>query len=511
MSLSTPARRPSFPHAPSPRRAAILFAISLLIVAVPDVGGSARPPDAPAKDGYFKVAKRGEGWAFIDPRGRDFFSLGINVINPAEDAAVAPPKYDGLARHGGSREKWRAFTLGRLDAWNFNTIGAWSALRGRPYVLELSLSYSWIDVFGDDFETYVRRAALESRKRPDVAADYPALAADRQLIGYFTDNELDWGWGYAWTGAPGDLSLFEYYAGLGADDPGKKAWAAHLAAAHGGNFNDLRRVWDTDAGSEAALLAVKSIAPCGKDRWAEAGRVADGFLRTVAERYFAVTGGVMRKHLPNHLNLGTRLTPRFPTVVAEVAGRHVDVLSFNVYSRDLEFVKSEVTRLHRAGGRPVLVTEFAFPARRNLSGNASKGYEQVEVPDDAARGREYARFVGAVGEIPAVVGCHWFQYHDEPTCGRNDGESVNFGFVDLADAVYDDLARQAAGANAQLLRKRMPATAPSPPAVCPGPIRSSGITVVIDGSSVRPPLHTDRLYPAQRSRPGHGIVPRLRR
>lgn len=35
--------------------------------------------------------------------------------------------------------------------------------------------------------------------------------------------------------------------------------------------------------------------------------------------------------------------------------------------------------------------------------------------------------------LPAVVGMDWFQYFDEPTHGRDDGENFNFGLVDIHD------------------------------------------------------------------------------
>jgi len=389
----------------------------------------------------------------VDPHGNNFFSLGINLIEPTEQEKVKGRKYDGLSRHQGSLGEWRAFTLRRLEAWNFNTIGAWSSLRGKPYVVELSLSYRWIDVFGEGFEKYVRRAAQEALRRSDIASDYAALAGDSMLVGYFTDNELAWGSGYGWSGKSGDLSLFEYYATLEPEAPGKKAWAAYLAGAYGADFAKLRRIWKVDASDEQDLLAVTEIAPRSPEYQAEARRVADGFLRLAAERYFQVTSRLMRGYLPNHLNLGTRLTPHFPSVVAETAGKYGDVLSFNVYSRDLDFVQAELSRLHRAGKKPVLVSEFSFPARENRSGNTNGGYDQAEVQNDAERGRYYARWLETIGELPFVVGCHWFGYFDQPSGGRADGESCNFGFVDLEDRVYEMLASQASAANARALQR----------------------------------------------------------
>ncbi len=146
--------------------------------------------------------------------------------------------------------------------------------------------------------------------------------------------------------------------------------------------------------------------------------------------------------------------PGFPGVVAETAGRHVDVVSFNMYTRNLTGFRRELTRLHDASGKPVLISEFAFPARENRSGNRNEGYENAEVQDDSARGNYLARSVDMFVALPFVVGYHWFQYHDAPTNGRTDGESGNFGFVDLDNRVYEDLGRAAAKANARALARR---------------------------------------------------------
>ncbi|HUG89269.1 MAG TPA: hypothetical protein VML55_00445 [Planctomycetaceae bacterium] len=414
---------------------------------------TAYAPGAEPAAGFFRVRDSDGNWFFIDPQNRPFFSIGINCINPADDD-VPGPKYNGLARHGGDLEKWRRKTLERLRSWNVNTIGAWSSLRGMPYVLELSLSYAWADVFDDDFENYVRQAALDVLKRPDVAADYETLARDPLLIGYFTDNELPWGWGYEWSGNENELSLFEYYATLKPESAGKQAWAAYLAETYNQDWNRLSRVWNVMAARRADLLDATKIAPRSPQHRVEARRVADGFLKRIAERYFDVTNRVMRGHLPRHLNLGCRMTPGFPPVVAEVAGRYADVMSFNIYERGPARIVEELTRLHKASGKPVMLTEFSFPARKNRSGNTNAGYERATVRDDRERGEHYARCLDALAELPFVVGCHWFQYYDEPTQGRSDGENCNFGFVDVQDRVYEDLSRAAAAANHRAISRR---------------------------------------------------------
>ena len=40
---------------------------------------------------------------------------------------------------------------------------------------------------------------------------------------------------------------------------------------------------------------------------------------------------------------------------------------------------------------------------------------------------------------PALVGAHWFQYLDEPTTGRFDGENYQVGFVDICDRPYPEM------------------------------------------------------------------------
>ena len=40
---------------------------------------------------------------------------------------------------------------------------------------------------------------------------------------------------------------------------------------------------------------------------------------------------------------------------------------------------------------------------------------------------------------PNVIGVHWFQYADEPTGGRGDGEDYDFGLVDINDRPYGNL------------------------------------------------------------------------
>lgn len=35
-----------------------------------------------------------------------------------------------------------------------------------------------------------------------------------------------------------------------------------------------------------------------------------------------------------------------------------------------------------------------------------------------------------------MVGTHWFQFYDQPTTGRFDGENMQHGLIDLCDTPY---------------------------------------------------------------------------
>jgi len=41
--------------------------------------------------------------------------------------------------------------------------------------------------------------------------------------------------------------------------------------------------------------------------------------------------------------------------------------------------------------------------------------------------------------MPELVGTHYFQWADQPSTGRLDGENYNIGLVDVTDRPYPDL------------------------------------------------------------------------
>jgi hypothetical protein len=82
---------------------------------------------------------------------------------------------------------------------------------------------------------------------------------------------------------------------------------------------------------------------------------------------------------------------------------------------------------------PLIIGEFHFGALDR--GLFHPGL--VPVADQRARAESYKAYVAGALRHPQFVGCHWFQYQDEPTTGRvYDEENYQIGFVDVADTPY---------------------------------------------------------------------------
>ena len=121
-------------------------------------------------------------------------------------------------------------------------------------------------------------------------------------------------------------------------------------------------------------------------------------------------------------------------------------MSFNVYSAELS--GEEWTRF-RALEKPALIGEFQFGSTD--TGLFWPGLFDVGVAEE--RGPAYGAYLRSALANPDIVGCHWFQYVDEPVTGRLlDGENGNMGFVSVADVPYRGLVSAARDANLALLK-----------------------------------------------------------
>ena len=456
-----------------------------------DTGGGFRAT------GFFRTESRDGRWWLVTPDGNPFFSIGMDVVQPAGATFVEGrefmfrdlPARDGeLAAHWSERDdrrglgaqrgrgfdhgrafdfytanlerkfgadwrpRWREETLARLQAWGFNTIGDWSepqlcALHRLPYTVPLSpegdyarvsSGNDWWGPMPDAFDPNF--AAATDRMAEHAAARF---RGDPYLIGYFVDNELSWGSGWStdprqrYSTAIGTLAA-------GTQSPTKSAFIAQLTESYR-EPQRLAEAWGIPLAAWDDLRHAGFTLP--QASLEKPAVIADlaAFTRRFAEAYFRTVAETLHRYDPDHLYLGSRFAWQTPEAV-EACARWCDVISFNRYRRSIAG-DEEWTRFH-ALGKPALIGEFHFGSTdRGLFWEGLAG-----VGSESERGPAYAHYLRAVAANPDFVGAHWFKYIDEPLTGRLlDGENGHIGFVTVADLPYEGLVAAAPDANHAVL------------------------------------------------------------
>ncbi len=465
---------------------------------VPDrdeYGGWASGPKV-AATGFFGTVKRDGKWWLVDPAGHLFFSLGIDVIDSRPDGdsftfvagrkemfTWLPASDDPLGRYYGYQKRivygptqqgrtysfyranlerkygpdwlaaWRTSALDRLRAWGFNTIGNWSdpalyACKKVPYTatIEIFGNYarisSGIDYWGkmhDPFDPAFVQAVDRS-----IGMGTEKYRDDPWCVGYFIDNEISWGSGF---GAASDKEHFGLVYGTlsgGPDSPAKKAFVEQLKSRYA-TVEQLNQAWGSTFASWQTLLEhpfhpPASLAAPMKDDFGK-------FLTAFADQYFKTVHDAVRKYDPHHLYLGCRFAWRTTEAVI-AAARYADVVSFNIYR---SHVDPEEWGFTTSLNKPCIIGEFHFGAVDR--GMFHTGL--VTTPNQQARAAMYKQYLESVEDNSAFVGCHWFQYYDEPLTGRSDdGENYNIGFVSVTDTPYPEMVEAAKAVSSELYSRR---------------------------------------------------------
>ncbi|MCL5279387.1 MAG: beta-galactosidase [Planctomycetes bacterium] len=429
-------------------------------------GGWADGPKLKAT-GFFRVQKHKGKWWLVDPTGKLFWSHGLDCIRsvnatpitdreryfrnlPGKDspfarfygeAARAPLGYykdhapyrtydftsaNLLRKYGEDFEQIFAdVTHRRLASWAVNTIANWSdekiyLLRWTPYAatisfdarkLEGSQGYwgKFYDVFDPSFETNLRRR-LEREKGQ--------TAGDPWCLGYFVHNELAWG---------DDTSLALATLVSPADQPAKIIFVEDLKARYE-TIEELNQAWGTNHTSWEALLQSQKTPDQVKAR-----PDLEEFYTKIAETYFSTIRRELKRAAPEQLYLGCR----FAWVndrAARAATKFCDVVSYNRYTYSVQD-----TKLPDGIDMPVIIGEFHFGALDR--GLFHTGLRRAENQKD--RAEKYTAYVRGALRNPYIVGTHWFQYLDQPTTGRGDGENYQIGFVDICDKPYPEIVQAA--------------------------------------------------------------------
>jgi len=176
-------------------------------------------------------------------------------------------------------------------------------------------------------------------------------------------------------------------------------------------------------------------------------RDLNAFIYRFSLEYFTTIRDAIRRTSPHHLYLGCRFAWGNQTSY-RAAAEVCDVVSFNIYKQTVDPAEYGFTS---ELGKPCIIGEFHFGALDR--GMFHTGL--VKAKDQADRARKYANYVRSVADMPAFVGCHWFQFVDEPITGRwFDGENYNIGFVTVVDQPYPELVAAARRVHAELYARR---------------------------------------------------------
>jgi len=451
-------------------------------------GWAAGPALAPGK--HFRAEKLDGRWWLVDPDGRLFWSFGADCVRAESSTPVTdreayyawlPEKESAFgaflskgngAAHGYYERKWgyRTFDFARanllrkygdgwaaatvdlahrrLRSWGLNTVANWSdaavcAARRTPYTANASFSSKTIagsegywgrfpDPYDPSFREGIRRA-MEKQKAAGAVGD-------PWCIGFFVHNELGWG---------KETSLSVAALKSPPDQPAKIAMVAAVRQAYG-RIGSLNEAWGTGHASWEDFAACTNAPEAAK-----ASSDLEKLYGRIAETYFRVLREEVKKAAPDQMYLGCRFA-WVNDLAVKAAAPHCDALSFNKYDYDVGRMK-----LPEGVDRPVVIGEFHFGALDR--GMFHTGLKATE--NQADRAAKFRAYLESALRHPNLVGAHWFQYRDQATTGRSDGENYQIGLVDICDTPYPETiaAARAVGAEMYALRAgARPAAAPAP-------------------------------------------------
>jgi hypothetical protein len=378
--------------------------------------------------GFFRVEQINGKWWFVDPEGYLFFSTGSTGIGPRSEFSrvkgreyifkAMPPSEEvnaagpipnqsavtisrsnssffswNLYRRFGKDwyQKWMDYTVRRMDNWGLNTIANWSdpTLGGSHRKAYVATLRGWgietgqmgmPDVYDPGYEELVNKAAdQQCTPRKD----------DPLLLGYFIGNEPAW--------PNRELEL----------------------------VNVILKGEKTPMQIELKKYLKKVDTP----------ELRKAFIYRTYAKFISTVNAAVKKHDQNHLNLGLRFGGSAPDEIIK-ASKGFDVFSFNNYGYVVN--PNTIKRISDLTGLPMIIGEFHFGVPgRGLAPGLAQTVNQEE------RGVAYSYYVENAAANPAIIGTHWFQWIDQPSTGRNDGENYNIGFVDVTDQPYNELVNAA--------------------------------------------------------------------
>jgi len=430
-----------------------------------------------SRSGCISLEKKGGNWWFIDPAGKPFVSLGVNHIEPhlwmgpynlqhtlkryGEDFVLPDGRFNPA---GDAARKWIHAQVERANELGFNTFAKHthpsipsSLYSDRVFYvasLETAPLGRWRrnkgespmpDVFSDDFASHLKSVVA------DACCEH---AGNSNLLGYLFVDVPNWETNQVPGTKENDVMIYPWIntiVRLAEYSAGKRAWIDHLKARYP-DADSAARSWGIPT-SPAYGISWEYLArlnswftPVDRER---TRADLEGFMGTIADRWYGLHHDAIRAKDPNHLILGDKSrVDHFRDWLVPVLKKYVDVVliqSYNHFSMDREITDW----IYEQTGKPILNGDGSFgypnPHQQKYSVKGFRSNAKT-VEEVAAMYRDYLET--AISR-PYYVGWHHCGFLEQwDGSERGDVNSNENGFLDPFENEYTawtDLIRQTNG------------------------------------------------------------------
>ncbi|HMR82136.1 MAG TPA: sugar-binding protein [Niabella sp.] len=416
--------------------------------------------------GFFHVQQLKNGrFVLVDPAGNAYFSLGVNGVgysgdtythvkgreriyewlpgftNKASDKDYTyRPAYlnhnsENFSFYVANRvrvspsfhlDSFYNESVYRLRKWGFNSEGGFSNTPVNtnlnfPQVRFANLPEQYRISGSSLFDIYADNVTSEIYKRFNQQA-IASQAGNPLIIGYFFGNEIDY------------HQFKNIIPAKKASEVATKKVLVHFLQDRYQTIKAFNESWETAYSAFTDMY--ESAVSVTTEKASEDMML---FLEIYLDKFYTTIIGEFRKFDKNHLILGDRYftavmnDPRLRQVISKVAARHLDVVSYNYYTYELDMER--LKEMHRISGKPIMITEYHY-------GDPTQGQtSSIQMMDnEEQKGLAYRNYVENLAATGFVVGAHWFEYLDQAVTGRwfqgYNGEGFGIGLLNVTDQPY---------------------------------------------------------------------------
>jgi hypothetical protein len=133
---------------------------------------------------FWKIVKENNIWWFRSPEGKNEFISAVTTVQPFQQA-ISGPGYVASDFAGDNLDGWARRRAEKIPEYGFKAAGAWSNKAIFPYISHTRdlnlLLWTTVPISSPLWEKQVEDAVTKQ-----------VNPSDRNLIGYYLDNEINW-------------------------------------------------------------------------------------------------------------------------------------------------------------------------------------------------------------------------------------------------------------------------------------------------------------------------------